>query len=95
MLNAYRVETLEELRDDSRSLLRGAIDVHVHAAPDPYAERRMDARELVQAACEAGLAALVLKATSTRRRRSRGRSNRSSTRSRCTGRSRSTTRWVG
>lgn len=61
MPNAYRVETLEELRDDSRSLLRGAIDVHVHAAPDPYAERRMDARELVQAACEAGLAALVLK----------------------------------
>lgn len=57
----YRVETLAELREDSRALLRGAIDVHVHAAPDPFAERRMDARELVQAASEAGLAALVLK----------------------------------
>ncbi len=57
----YRAETLDGLRPDSRALLRGAIDVHVHAAPDPYAERRMDARELVEAAREAGLAALVLK----------------------------------
>ena len=61
MANRYRVETLDELRDDSRALLRGAVDVHVHASPDPYAERRMDARELVQAAREAGLTALVLK----------------------------------
>ena len=61
MATRYRVETLAELREDSRALLRGAIDVHTHASPDPYAERRMDARELVQAACEAGLAALVLK----------------------------------
>lgn len=61
MTARYRVETLAELREDSRALLRGAIDVHVHASPDPYAERRMDARELVQAAREAGLAALVIK----------------------------------
>lgn len=52
---------MDELRDDSRALLRGAIDVHVHASPDPYAERRMDARALVYAARDAGLAAVVLK----------------------------------
>lgn len=61
MTSRYRVETLAELREDSRALLRGAIDVHVHASPDPYAERRMDARALVHAAREAGLAAVVLK----------------------------------
>lgn len=61
MATTYRVETLTELREDSRALLRGAIDVHVHASPDPFAERRMDARALVLAAREAGLAAVVLK----------------------------------
>lgn len=61
MTDRYRVETLAELREDARALLRGATDVHVHASPDPYAARRMDARELVHAAREAGLAALVLK----------------------------------
>ncbi len=61
MATSYRVETLAELREDSRALLQGAIDMHVYASPDPYAERRMDACTLVYAAREAGLAALVLK----------------------------------
>lgn len=61
MPNLYRVETLSELSDDARELLRGAIDVHVHWSPDPFTARRMDARELVHAADEAGMAGLVLK----------------------------------
>ena len=27
--------TLDDVREDARELLRGAIDVHVHASPDP------------------------------------------------------------
>ena len=52
---------LDELRPEARDLLRGAIDLHAHAGPDPFAERKMDARELVAAASEAGMAGLVLK----------------------------------
>lgn len=43
------------------ALLRGATDVHVHAGPDPYARRRMDARELAWAAKASRMAGLVLK----------------------------------
>ncbi len=42
-------------------LLSASIDMHLHAAPDPFAERRMDARELVLAAAEAGMGGVVLK----------------------------------
>ena len=42
-------------------LLEGAIDIHVHAAPDPYAERVQDARELVRLAKAFKMAGLVLK----------------------------------
>lgn len=52
---------LEELRPEARELLRGAIDLHAHASPDPFAERRMDAQELVAAAAQAEMAAIVLK----------------------------------
>lgn len=52
---------LGDLRPEARDLLRGAIDLHAHAGPDPFAERKMDARELVAAASEAGMAGLVLK----------------------------------
>ncbi len=52
---------LGDLRPGARDLLRGAIDLHAHAGPDPFAERKMDARELVAAASEAGMAGLVLK----------------------------------
>ena len=47
--------------DAAYELLAGAIDVHVHAGPDPYTERRMDARELAQAARERRMGGLVLK----------------------------------
>ena len=51
----------EAIPDRARQVLQGAIDAHVHAAPDPYAERRMDSRELVQMAHASGMAGLVLK----------------------------------
>ena len=56
-----REATLDDVREDARELLRGAIDVHVHAAPDPYAERRLSADVLVARAIEAGMGGLVLK----------------------------------
>ena len=52
---------LDDLQPEARDLLRGAIDLHAHAGPDPFAERKLDARELVAAASEAGMAAIVLK----------------------------------
>lgn len=52
---------LDALEPAARELLRGAIDLHAHASPDPFAERRMNAQELVAAAGEAGMAAIVLK----------------------------------
>lgn len=54
-------QAFEAVPDRARALLRGAIDVHVHASPDPYATRRMDSRQLVQMAKAAGMAGLVLK----------------------------------
>lgn len=53
--------TLDQVGDAARELLQGAIDIHVHFAPDPYAERRLTADVLVQNARSAGLAGLVLK----------------------------------
>ncbi len=53
--------TLDDVREDARELLRGAIDVHVHASPDPYAQRRMAADALVARAAEAGMGGIVLK----------------------------------
>jgi hypothetical protein len=52
---------LTDLRPEARELLRGAIDLHAHAAPDPFAHRRMDAIELIAAAVDAEMAAIVLK----------------------------------
>ncbi len=53
--------TLEELTPRARALLEGAIDIHVHASPDPDAARRLDARALARLARRAGMAGLVLK----------------------------------
>ena len=53
--------TLETLSDRARGLLQGALDIHVHADPDPYAERKADFAATVARAREAGLAGLVLK----------------------------------
>jgi hypothetical protein len=61
MTDPRHAERLDELGEQARELLRGSVDLHVHAAPDPFAERKMDARETVAAAQEAGQAALVLK----------------------------------
>jgi hypothetical protein len=52
---------LADLPDAAIDLLRGAIDMHVHAAPDPFAQRKMDARETVREAAEAGMGGVVLK----------------------------------
>lgn len=52
---------IDALSDDARSLLQGAIDIHAHAAPDPYATRLLDSRALVRAAHEAGMGGIVLK----------------------------------
>lgn len=54
-------DRLDQLPDRARELLRGATDIHVHFAPDAFAERRMDVRALVRQAGEAGMAGLVLK----------------------------------
>ena len=43
------------------SLLRGAIDIHVHAAPDPVTPRRHDIVDLAVAARDAGMAGFVFK----------------------------------
>ena len=53
--------TLETLSDRARGLLQGAVDIHVHADPDPYAQRKTDFSTTVARAREAGLAGLVLK----------------------------------
>lgn len=53
--------TFDDLSDGARAALRGAIDLHVHAGPDPFAERKLDARGLVADYADAGLAGFVLK----------------------------------
>ena len=52
---------INDLTSQARKLLSGSIDIHVHASPDPFAERKMDARETVAAAKEAGMGGVVLK----------------------------------
>ena len=59
--SALQATNLDELRPEVKEIIRGAIDMHVHAAPDPYTERRTDSRELVVSAIEAGMGGLVLK----------------------------------
>lgn len=44
------------------SLIKGAIDMHVHFSPDSMAPRRQDALELAQTARDLGLRGLILKA---------------------------------
>ncbi len=46
--------------DQAEALLRGAVDTHVHSAPD-VVERRLDDFELARNASAAGMAGLVLK----------------------------------
>ncbi len=43
------------------SVWRGSIDIHVHAGPDPVADRRFDAYEMAVAARDAGMRAVIFK----------------------------------
>jgi hypothetical protein len=45
---------------ESRDLVRGLYDFHIHPGPDPYA-RVADAIEIVQLARHAGMGGVVLK----------------------------------
>lgn len=54
-------KALKEVPERARALLDGAIDAHVHAAPDPFTIRRTDSRELVQMAAATRMGGLVLK----------------------------------
>ena len=51
----------EPYSERAAAILKGAVDIHVHTGPDPYADRRMDARELVEDARTHGLGGVVLK----------------------------------
>ncbi|MFC1892776.1 DUF6282 family protein [Chloroflexota bacterium] len=42
-------------------LMKGAVDMHVHAGPDPLRERRLDAIGLAMQASEMGMRAIVIK----------------------------------
>ncbi len=53
--------TFDGVSEAARNLLQGATDLHVHAGPDPFAERKLDARGLVDDYASAGLAGFVLK----------------------------------
>ena len=54
-------DSFDGLSEEARGLLRGAIDLHAHAGPDPFAARKLDARGLVHDYAAAGLAGFVLK----------------------------------
>lgn len=47
--------------DEIAGLVAGAVDMHVHCAPDGLAKRRLDAFQAVRAAKAAGMRAVVLK----------------------------------
>ena len=42
-------------------VMDGAVDIHIHPAPDPYQRRLGDMLELAMEACQAGMAAAVFK----------------------------------
>jgi Family of unknown function (DUF6282) len=58
---SYSPEQTESL---SRSLLQGAVDLHIHTAPDIF-PRSVDAIEAAQDAKAAGMAAIAIKSHST------------------------------
>ena len=47
--------------EEIEGILAGAIDTHVHAGPDPYIERKLDAYQLAEDSIAAGMAGIVLK----------------------------------
>lgn len=50
-----------DLHEVINAVWRGSIDIHVHAGPDPVADRRFDAYEMAVAARDAGMRAVVFK----------------------------------
>jgi len=50
--------------DRTRKLMDGAIDVHIHGAPDAYSPRTGDELEFAIQACQAGMGAVVFKSAS-------------------------------
>jgi len=48
------------ISDESKDLLKGAVDIHVHTSPDVF-DRKLDDMEAVEQAQKAGLKGLVLK----------------------------------
>jgi hypothetical protein len=52
---------MQQFNDRIDALWQGAIDIHVHAAPDPIAARRHDALELALACRDAGMRAIIFK----------------------------------
>lgn len=51
---------MEQILEQARILLKGAYDLHMHAAPSPF-NRALDDFGLLQAAGEAGMAGIMLK----------------------------------
>ena len=51
----------QDFNDTVEEIWRGSIDIHVHAAPDPVAARRMDALAMARAARDAGMRAVIFK----------------------------------
>jgi hypothetical protein len=49
------------LNETVARILNGAVDTHLHAAPDPYIERRLDVIDVARQAAEAGMGAIVFK----------------------------------
>ena len=58
---AISATSIDQLTDGARTLLRGSVDIHVHAAPDPFTARRTNSRELARLSREAGMGGIVLK----------------------------------
>ena len=54
-----------ELTNQIEEILRGSFDLHVHAGPDAYQVRRMDALDTARVAHEAEMAGFVLKSHQT------------------------------
>ena len=54
----------EQRTELARSLLRGAVDLHIHTAPDIF-PRSVDAIEAAEEAKAAGMAAIAVKSHST------------------------------
>ena len=50
-----------EMNDLVEEILKGSVDLHVHAGPDPNQERRLDALETARHAYEAEMGGFVLK----------------------------------